>query len=57
MPPPHTKNAREIVGPDLRLNVVLPCCLCDDEATGRKMGLNPLSIYLPLPAYQRQWLA
>lgn len=57
MPPPHTKDAREIVGPDLRLNVVLPCCLCDDEATGRKMGRKALSIYLPLPAYQRQWLA
>jgi probable F420-dependent oxidoreductase len=56
MPPPHTEKAREIVGPDFRLNVVVPCCLCDDEAVGRRMGRKALGIYLPLPAYQRQWL-
>ena len=56
MPPPHTRRAREIVGPDLRLNVVLPMCLTEDPALARGIGRRALSIYLPLPAYRRQWL-
>ena len=57
MPPPHTRRAREIVGPEPRLNVVLPSCLCEDAELARRIGRKALSIYLPLPAYQRQWLA
>lgn len=55
MPPSHTREARELVGPDTRLNVLLPCCLCDDEQRARKIGRGALGIYLPLPAYRRQW--
>lgn len=57
MPPAHTARAREIVGPGFRLNVVLPCVLTDDEERARKIGRRAISIYLPLPAYQRQWLS
>jgi probable F420-dependent oxidoreductase len=56
MPPAHTEKARELVGPELRLNVVAPCCLCDDPAQARRIGRKALAIYLPLPAYRRQWL-
>jgi len=55
MPPEHTRQAREILGPDKALNVVLPCCLCDDEEQARRVGRRALSIYVKLPAYQRQW--
>lgn len=55
MPPPHTQQARELLGPDKRLNVVVPSCLCEDENLARRIGRKALSIYLPLPAYQRQW--
>jgi len=56
MPPSHTARAREILGPDKRLNVVVPSCLCEDAATARSTGRKALQIYLPLPAYRRQWL-
>lgn len=55
LPPAHTKRAREILGPDKRLNVVLPCCLCEDPALARKIARSALSIYMPLPAYQNEW--
>jgi probable F420-dependent oxidoreductase len=55
MPPEHTRRAREILGPDKALNVVLPCLLCDDEERAHKMGRKGLSIYLGLPAYRREW--
>jgi probable F420-dependent oxidoreductase len=56
LPPAHTKKAREILGPDKRLNVVLPCCLCEDPVVARKLSRAALSIYMPLPAYQKAWL-
>jgi probable F420-dependent oxidoreductase len=56
-PPAHTADAREILGPDKRLNVVLHCCLCEDEARARHIARRALSIYLPLPAYHRLWRA
>ena len=56
MPPAHTKQAREIIGSDKRLNVVVPSCLCEDPDLARRIGRKALSIYLPLPAYQKQWL-
>jgi probable F420-dependent oxidoreductase len=56
LPPAHTRRAREILGPDKRLNVVLPCCLCEDAERARKLARRALAIYLPLPAYQKEWL-
>jgi probable F420-dependent oxidoreductase len=55
MPPEHTRQAREILGPDKQLNVVLPCCLCADAAVARGVARKGLSMYLRLPAYKRQW--
>jgi probable F420-dependent oxidoreductase len=55
MPPEHTRQAREILGPDKQLNVVLPCCLCADAAVARGVARKGLSMYLQLPAYKRQW--
>jgi len=55
LPPRHTKNAREILGENKRLTVVLPCCLCEDPEVARKIARRALSIYMPLPAYQNEW--
>jgi probable F420-dependent oxidoreductase len=55
MPPEHTRQARDILGPDKQLNVVLPCCLCADATVARGVARMGLSMYLQLPAYQRQW--
>ncbi len=55
MPPEHTRQAREILGPDKQLNVVLPCCLCADATVARNVARKGLSMYLRLPAYKRQW--
>jgi probable F420-dependent oxidoreductase len=56
MPPAHTRQAREILGPDKQLNVVLPCCLCTDATAARDIARKGLSMYLRLPAYKRQWV-
>lgn len=55
MPPAHTAEARRILGAEKRLNVVVPSCLTTDPKRGRAIGRKALSIYLPLPAYRRQW--
>ena len=55
LPPAHTTFAREILGSEKRLNVVLPCCLCTDAELARKISRAALSIYMPLPAYQKEW--
>ena len=55
MPPEHTRQAREILGPDKQLNVVLPCCLCADATAARGVARKGLSMYMQLPAYKRQW--
>jgi probable F420-dependent oxidoreductase len=55
MPPAHTSRAREILGPEKRLNVVVPSCLCEDAGRAREIARKALGIYLPLPAYRRQW--
>lgn len=47
--------AREILGDDKALNVVVPSCLTSDPEIGRAMGRRALAMYLPLPAYQRVW--
>lgn len=57
LPPAHTVRARGILGADKRLNVVLPCCLCEDPERARKIARSALAIYLPLPAYQKEWRA
>ncbi len=57
LPPAHTKQAREILGPDKRLTVVMPCCLTEDPVLARKIARVALSIYMPLPAYQKAWLS
>jgi probable F420-dependent oxidoreductase len=54
-PPEHTAASRATLGPDKDLTVVLPSCLTADPEVGRAAGRRALSIYLPLPAYQRQW--
>lgn len=53
--PEYMGFARGIIGPDKELTVVLPCCLTTDREVGLAAGRLALSIYLPLPAYQRQW--
>jgi probable F420-dependent oxidoreductase len=55
MPPAHTRMARERLGPGGRLNVVLPSCLCEDAELARRIARKALRIYLPLPAYRKQW--
>ena len=47
--------AREILGPDKGLNVVVPSCITTDPEVGRAMGRRALAMYLPLPAYHRVW--
>jgi probable F420-dependent oxidoreductase len=56
-PPEHTRESRATLGPDKALSVVLPCALTTDPDAGRAAGRRALSIYLPLPAYHRQWRA
>jgi probable F420-dependent oxidoreductase len=55
MPPAHTREAREILGPDKALHVVLPCCLCEDADQSRRTARKGLAAYLAYPAYRRQW--
>lgn len=55
--PDHTRESRTTLGPDKALSVVLPCVMSTDADAAREAGRRALSIYLPLPAYQRQWSA
>ncbi len=48
-------EARSILGPDRQLNLLVPMCLTTDPGAGREAGRRALSMYLPLPAYQRVW--
>ncbi len=57
MPTEHTREARRILGADKRLNVVLPCCLCEDPVPARAVARKGLSIYLSLQVYQERWAA
>ena len=56
-PPAHTATSRAALGPDKELSVVLPCVLTTDADAARAAGRRALHIYLPLPAYHRQWTA
>ncbi len=55
MPTQHTQRAREILGPDKTLNVVLPCFYSADEAEGRAAARNGLSLYMQHEVYQKEW--
>ncbi len=55
MPPEHTRRARDILGSEKRLNVVLPCCLDRDAKSARAAARQALSIYLPLAVYRERW--
>jgi probable F420-dependent oxidoreductase len=55
--PDHTRESRNTLGPDKALNVVLPCVMTTNADAAREAGRRALSIYLPLPAYQRRWVA
>jgi hypothetical protein len=55
MPPAHTREAREILCPERKLNVVLPCCLSSDSVRAREVARRALAMYLQLPAYLAQW--
>ena len=54
-PPEHTAWAREIVGPDKKLCVVIRTCLIDDMNQARKLCRQALDFYVKLPAYHRTW--
>ena len=56
-PTGHTAESRQVLGPDKALNVVLPVVLSTDPQAARSTARRALSIYLPLPAYQRLWAA
>ena len=56
-PPEHTASSRETLGPDKELSVVLPCVLTTDADLAHAAGRRALHVYLPLPAYHRQWAA
>ena len=53
--PDHTAESRRILGPGKELYVVLPSCVSTDASAARAAGRMAISIYLPLPAYHRQW--
>ena len=54
-PPEHTAWAREIVGPDKKLCVVVRPCFETNPERARAHARNALAFYLPLPAYHRTW--
>lgn len=54
-PPERTRFARDQLGPDRDLRVVLLACPCGDAETGRRAARHALSFYLNFPAYHRVW--
>lgn len=54
-PAEHTAWAREILGPDKKLCVVVRACLESDPAAARAHARAALNFYLDLPAYHRTW--
>jgi len=57
VPPERARFARERLGTDKELRVVLISCLCEDADTGRRAARRALSFYLGFPAYHRMWRA
>ena len=56
-PPEHTAKAREILGPDKALCVVIRTCLEPDLERARRLARKALDFYIKLPAYHRTWKA
>ncbi|MFT4581252.1 MAG: putative F420-dependent oxidoreductase [Gammaproteobacteria bacterium] len=54
-PAEHTAWARDILGPDKKLCVVVRTCCEADPVKARALARNALNFYLPLPAYHRTW--
>lgn len=54
-PPSHTAESRTTLGSGKGLSVVLPVCMTTDADAARAAGRRAISVYLPLPAYHRQW--
>ncbi len=55
MPPEYVREAREVLGPDKELHVVMRCCLSEDAERARAMARQGLEFYVGLPAYHRVW--
>lgn len=53
--PEHTARAREILGPDKKLCVVVRTCFETDLDRARTLARNALNFYITLPAYHRTW--
>jgi probable F420-dependent oxidoreductase len=54
--PEHTRQARDILGPDKLLCVEQMVLLESDAATARHIGRQTLAMYLTLPNYRNNWL-
>lgn len=56
-PPEHTARAREILGADKRLCIVVRTVLEPNVEAARQMARQALDFYVKLPAYHRTWKA
>jgi probable F420-dependent oxidoreductase len=54
-PAEHTAWARELIGPDKKLCVVVRTCMESDARLARAYARNALNFYINLPAYHRTW--
>ncbi|TDJ32738.1 MAG: TIGR03620 family F420-dependent LLM class oxidoreductase [Gammaproteobacteria bacterium] len=55
MTPEYTRRARELLGPDKQMNVVLTCLVCEDRGKALKIARRAVRIYTELPNYRRAW--
>ncbi|MEM7468136.1 MAG: LLM class flavin-dependent oxidoreductase [Pseudomonadota bacterium] len=55
-PPEHTARARELLGPDKKLCVVVRTCYEENMERAMKLAREALNFYVSLPAYHRTWL-
>ena len=51
------RNAREVLGGDKQIHVVVRCVLDDDADRARDLARRSVSFYFQLPAYHRAWAA
>jgi probable F420-dependent oxidoreductase len=56
VPPEHTAQAKEILGPDRWLCVEQMICLTTDAATARRVAAQHLARYMAMPNYRNNWL-
>ena len=54
-PPEHTARARELLGKDKKLCVVVRTCFEQDYARAINLARDALNFYVTLPAYHRTW--